>query len=105
MVKNVKSQSEFHVAVKEYGYTLLVVDFFATWCGPCVTSAPIYEKLSYEYSDCIFLKLDVDEVEDVSSECGITAMPTFQCYRGGQKIDELVGANEDKLREMIEKNM
>lgn len=63
------------------------------------------QKLAYEYSDCIFLKVDVDELEDVASECGITAMPTFQCYRGGKKIDELVGANEDKLREMIEKNM
>ncbi|OPL20848.1 thioredoxin-like 1-like protein, partial [Mytilus galloprovincialis] len=64
---------------------LIVVDFFATWCGPCVQIAPVYQKLSDEYSDCIFLKVDVDEVEDVAAESGISAMPTFQCYKNGNK--------------------
>ncbi|XP_052087696.1 thioredoxin-like [Mytilus californianus] len=104
MVKVIGNKAEFDGVLKGSGDTLIVVDFFATWCGPCVNIAPVYQKLSGEYSDCIFLKVDVDEAEDVAAECGISAMPTFHCYRGGKKVDELVGASEDKLREMIEKN-
>ncbi|VDI73982.1 thioredoxin 1 [Mytilus galloprovincialis] len=104
MVKVIQSKAEFDGVVKGSGDTLIVVDFFATWCGPCVQIAPVYQKLSDEYSDCIFLKVDVDEVEDVAAASGISAMPTFQCYKNGNKVDEIVGASEEKLRGMIEKN-
>eukprot|EP01025_Chloroclados_australasicus_P055745 TRINITY_DN6825_c0_g1_i1.p3 TRINITY_DN6825_c0_g1~~TRINITY_DN6825_c0_g1_i1.p3 ORF type:complete len:117 (+),score=16.19 TRINITY_DN6825_c0_g1_i1:130-480(+) len=81
----------------------IIVDFTAQWCGPCNMIAPKFEQFSEEYDDIVFLKVDVDEVIDVASECGISAMPTFHIIQNGKKVDELLGASEDKLREMIQK--
>jgi large subunit ribosomal protein L40e len=86
------------------GDKLVVVDFTATWCGPCQMMAPKFEKMATEEPDCVFVKVDVDDNEDVAAECGISAMPTFQCFKGGKKVDELVGASEEKLRAMVAKN-
>ena len=57
-----------------------------------------------EFSDAIFAKVDVDDVEDVAAACGISAMPTFQFYKDGKKVDELKGADEAGLRRLIGKN-
>lgn len=60
--------------------------------------APIYEKLSQEFPSVVFTKIDVDANEEATAECGVQAMPTFQFYKGGQKVGELQGANESGLR-------
>jgi thioredoxin 1 len=59
--------------------------------------SPEFDRLSESYPSIIFLKVDVDEVEAVA------AMPTFQVWKDGAKVDELVGASKDKLKELIEK--
>ncbi|KAG7669069.1 hypothetical protein KSW81_004078 [Nannochloris sp. 'desiccata'] len=81
----------------------IVVDFSATWCGPCRMISPEFEKLSTEFTGIVFLKIDVDEVEAVAAACGISAMPTFQVFKDSAKVDELVGASKDRLRTLIEK--
>eukprot|EP00890_Picochlorum_soloecismus_P004240 jgi/Picsp_1/4817/NSC_02185-R1_thioredoxin h len=81
----------------------IIVDFTASWCGPCRVIAPEFERLSTMYSTVIFLKVDVDNVEAVASECGISAMPTFQVFKDGKKIDEMVGASKEKLNDMVAK--
>lgn len=60
--------------------------------------APIYEKMSEEFPSVVFTKIDVDANEEAAQQCGVQAMPTFQFYKGGQKVGELKGANESKLR-------
>ena len=80
------------------------MDFSAAWCGPCRFIEPKVEALSESYPDCIFIKVDVDEVASVTARCGITAMPTFHVYKNGQKVGEVVGANEDALRSLVEKH-
>ena len=80
-----------------------VVDFSAQWCGPCHFIKPLYEMLSENYKNFKFLKVDVDENPDVSAECGIEAMPSFFVYQDGTKIDELIGADEVALQELIGK--
>jgi len=82
---------------------LVVVDFTATWCGPCQRIAPVFVKLAEEMPDVSFIKVDVDENEETSAACGISCMPTFQFYKGGKKVHEFSGASEDKIREALAK--
>jgi thioredoxin 1 len=66
--------------------------------------SPEFAKLSDEFTSVIFLKVDVDQVESVAAACGISAMPTFQVFKDGKKVDELVGASKDKLRDLVKKH-
>uniref|UniRef100_A0A3B4F875 Thioredoxin domain-containing protein n=1 Tax=Pundamilia nyererei TaxID=303518 RepID=A0A3B4F875_9CICH len=77
----------FNNILKEAGNKLVVVDFTATWCGPCQRIAPKM-AVAPENANVIFLKVDVDAAHDVSSSCGIRSMPTFQFYKNGQKVSQ-----------------
>ena len=84
---------------------LIVVDFFATWCGPCIMIAPAYEAMSKKYTDVVFYKVDVDKNREAMEHCGVGCMPTFKLFRGGQMLkDEVKGASEAKLAHIIEAN-
>ena len=74
--------------------TQVVVDFTASWCGPCQRIAPVFAKLAEEMTDVVFVKVDVDENAEVAEECGIQSMPTFQFYKSGEKVHEFSGASE-----------
>ena len=82
----------------------VVVDFTATWCGPCQRVAPIYADMSETY-DAMFLKVDVDKNSAVSGAHQVTAMPTFAFYSAdGEPHDEKIrGANVQKIVETLEK--
>merc|ERR1712066_154608 len=83
---------------------LTVVDFWATWCGPCRMVAPKVAAMSEEFKDVAFHKVDVDENDEAAQDAGISAMPTFKLYKGGKEVAELVGANADKLKQLIEQH-
>ena len=82
----------------------LVVDFWATWCGPCSMIAPIVEELAKEYEGRVNVaKCDIEECEDIAAELGIRNIPTLLFIKGGQVVDKLVGAqSKTKLQEKIE---
>ncbi|KXJ95164.1 thioredoxin-like protein, partial [Microdochium bolleyi] len=84
---------------------VVMLDCFATWCGPCKAIAPILAKHSNEeeFKDIFFAKIDVDQLPEVSQELGIRAMPTFMIFTDGQKTDELVGANPGGLKTLLVK--
>merc|ERR1711937_1007643 len=103
MGAQLKTKAEFDAALKDAGDKLVVVDFTATWCGPCQRIAPVFVKLAEEMPDVNFVEVDVDENEETAGACGIQAMPTFQFYKNGQKVHEFSGASEDKIREAIAK--
>ena len=99
-----KKIEDFALILKDIGNKLLVVDFFATWCGPCVYIAPLFDKLAGEYADkAVFIKVDVDKFRTLSAQEGIKAMPTFKFYKNTKQIDDMRGANINLLESKIKK--
>ncbi|KJZ68415.1 hypothetical protein HIM_07086 [Hirsutella minnesotensis 3608] len=80
----------------------VVVDFFATWCGPCQVISPKFEAMALEYPDIVFANVDIDRLPSVSEKAGVRAVPTFRAYLNGENIDELPGADLAKLKHLIE---
>ena len=85
---------------------LIVCYFTATWCGPCQRIAPFVEELCGHdkiKEKMIILKIDVDDCDDISAECNVRCMPTFQFYKNREKLDEFSGADNEKLVDYIKK--
>ena len=82
----------------------LVVDFWATWCGPCRMVGPVISELAEEYDGRIAVgKCDVEDNEELAAEFGIRNIPTILFFRGGQLIDKVVGAQpKAKIQEKFE---
>ncbi|XP_073006080.1 thioredoxin H1-like [Typha latifolia] len=81
---------------------LVVVDFTASWCGPCRMMAPIFADLAKRFINVVFLKVDVDELRTVAEEWEIEAMPTFIYLKEGRLVDKTVGAVKDELLKKID---
>jgi len=72
---------------------LVMVDFWAIWCGPCRIIAPTVEELAKEYSGRVKVaKLNTDENPDIASRYKIMGIPTIMFFKNGQKVDQIVGA-------------
>lgn len=83
----------------------VVIDFWATWCGPCMAMAPVIEELAKEYEGrAIVGKYNVDEESDFCTENGIRSLPTILFFKNGKKTDlRLVGGQKaDVIREKID---
>ena len=82
----------------------LVVDFWATWCGPCRMIAPVIAELAQEYDGRITVgKCDVEENEELSEQFGIRNIPTILFFKNGEVVDKLVGAvSKAKLDEKFQ---
>ena len=97
------NDAEFDETIAQAGEKAVIIDFTASWCGPCQFIGPKFAAMAEEFPGIIFIKVDVDQCEETAQKCGISAMPTFQVFKGKEKVEELVGANEEKLREMVTK--
>ncbi|MCK9163992.1 MAG: thioredoxin [Bacteroidales bacterium] len=86
---------------------LVVLDFWAQWCGPCRQITPIIEELSVEYDGRVVVgKVNVDESNDITSQFSIRNIPTVIFLKNGEVVDKLVGAqSKSKFVDIIEKHL
>ena len=100
-MRMLSTKAEFDAALAASHGKLLVIDFTASWCGPCQRIAPVFEALSAEYPQASFAKVDVDENQETAQECKVSAMPTFKGYREKREVFSVRGADEATLRAQI----
>ncbi|KAK6931172.1 Thioredoxin domain [Dillenia turbinata] len=93
-----------HFQATKSSSKLMVIDFTATWCGPCRLMEPVLNEFAAKYTDVDFIKIDVDELMDVAWEYEVQAMPTFILIKNGKVVDKIVGARKDDLQKKIEKH-
>lgn len=106
--KCVKDISEWNALLKNAGDKVVVCDFYATWCPPCKSAAPLYNKLSEEpqyVEGVIFRKCNVDVARSVAQACQVSSMPTFKVFKNGVEVNTVSGYNESQLRSFIAMHM
>ncbi|KAJ8457364.1 hypothetical protein ONZ45_g12524 [Pleurotus djamor] len=100
VIKALTTLPAFRQAIS--GRRPVVIDFWATWCGPCKAIAPVFEKFATSTEKVDFYKVDVDSAVDIAQEVGIRAMPTFAAFKDGSKIGTVVGADPSQLAKLVE---
>ena len=84
------------------GHDVVLVDFYADWCGPCQMLEPTVERLAEE-SAATVAKVDVDANQQLASAYGVRGVPTLVLFAGGKQVEEIVGVKpEDQLRSLVE---
>ena len=82
---------------------IVLVDFWASWCGPCVRLAPIYDELAAEMTHIRFVSVDVDAEPELAQQFGITSIPTLKFFRAGTLVDSHTGGlSKPQLRDKLE---
>ena len=87
MAKIINSQ-EFDNTIES---GVVVVDFFATWCGPCKMLSPVIDELSGELENVNFVKVDIDQSMDLAQKFRIVSVPTMKIFKNGEEVDTLMG--------------
>lgn len=102
----VLNNSEFYNKIKNSD-KLVVIDFFATWCGPCKMLTPIFESLSNEMSDKVdFGKIDIDRSLEVAQEFNIVSVPTMIIFKNGKMVEKMVGFTpKEQLKSKIQAHL
>lgn len=100
------TKDNFESEVIKSGVPVLI-DFWASWCGPCRMVAPVMEELASEFSGKAKIgKVNVDEQMELSSKFRIQSIPTVMLFKNGQQVDKVIGARpKDDFVKMINKNL
>ena len=84
---------------------VMIIDCFATWCGPCKVKAPRFVNLSHAHTFARFYKIDVDELSELAQELGVRAISTSYMFKDGERKGNVVGANENALKALVVKEL
>lgn len=98
-MRQVTTIEEFESILKENKNVF--VDFYADWCGPCKMIAPVVEGLERENPHIVFVKINVDEAQNLTRKYGVSAMPTFMGFINGVKDNEVMGADPAGIKRII----
>ena len=105
-MKQPSTKAEFDAVLAEAAAAgkAVVVDFTATWCGPCQRIAPLFAQLASEFPQAEFIKVDVDENQETAQACQVSAMPTFMVFRDKKEVGMIRGADPNGLRALIQQH-
>ena len=81
---------------------LVVVDFFAMWCGPCRALSPYIDELAINHHNILFAKANIEETPIMANELGVKSLPCVVIFENGKEINRVVGFNKAKLQAIIE---
>lgn len=84
MIKYLENEADFDEVIKSGN---VVIDFFATWCGPCRIMGRVLEEVEKDYPNITFLKVDTDQFQALAMEYGVVSIPTLVAYKNGEKTD------------------
>jgi thioredoxin 1 len=99
MLMHVKEKADFD---KETQEGAVLVDFFATWCGPCKMLSPLVENLSKDHPELKVLKVDVDEAEEIAAQYNVYSIPTLVYFENGKALRQSVGyIGADQLKRFV----
>jgi len=101
-VYEIKSEEDF-ANVLGQSNKIVVVDFSATWCGPCKKAAPLYSRLATLMPEILFCKLDIDELDSIAKKCVIKSVPTFIYFKNGREITRTLGADVNVVFDVCKK--
>ena len=101
----IKSVDEFNKLSKDYPDKIIIIDFWAVWCGPCMFFGPIFKKLQTEFQkDFIFVKVNVDENSPLAMRYQITGIPTTLFIKNDEIVNKIVGSmNYDGMKKVLDK--
>jgi thioredoxin 1 len=99
MIQHITDKSEFEKEIKEGS---VLVDFFATWCGPCTMLSPLVEKLGKEHPEVKVVKVDVDQAQEIAAMFNVYSIPTLVYFENGIEQRQSVGyITEPRLKSFV----
>ena len=107
MVKEITNINDFTNAIGTEKTGLIIIDFYAQWCGPCKMFAPAFSSLQEKYPKVGFYKIDIDtkNTKEISTACQIESLPTFCFFKKGKYVTKVIGVDQEQIERLILQNM
>ncbi|XP_069486417.1 thioredoxin-like isoform X1 [Ambystoma mexicanum] len=105
MALEIQSKGDLYSVLESAGSRLVVVQFYAKWCGSCKAIFPAFMDIIHRYRNVLFARVDIDEVQELTHYFHIKSTPTFQFYQNEEKLDEFSGSKAEALENRIRELM